>query len=121
MCPFVRKGTFFFNWRYFITSLHYRQFVHTRKASSSNDIHIIQGTLHGQSTPLEHMSIDERNVDVEATCPDLFSPCIARLVVDILLQDQLHPCKQIPILIWELSFIEKDCHPKAITFGAGKL
>jgi hypothetical protein len=59
--------------------------------------------------------MDERNVDVEATCPNLFSPCVARLVVDILLQDRLHSCKQIPILIWGVrlqrkTVIQKQLH-----------
>jgi hypothetical protein len=65
--------------------------------------------------------MDERDVDVEATCPNLFFLYVARSVVDILLQDQIHPCKQIPVLISGASFTEKDRHPKAITFGAGKL
>ncbi len=34
MCPFCRKDTFFFNWRYFITSFRYRQ-LRSRKAISS--------------------------------------------------------------------------------------
>ncbi len=34
MCPFCRKGTLFFNWRYCITSFHYRQ-IHTIKVPLS--------------------------------------------------------------------------------------
>src|SRR5512144_2384853 len=62
MCPFVRKGTFLFDWRYFITSLPSRQFVQIRNESSSRDIRIIQWTLHSQTTSLQHMSIDHRGL-----------------------------------------------------------